>query len=91
MILGPLEIYFLVNMIYTLFLFFFLHHKVIYMTAKRGNHEIQNVINSMDIYYIINVFFGSIAFIIDLLHSLVDPKKSLWFGKIEIKKDDKDK
>ncbi len=85
--LSGLNIYFIINIIYTIFQFIFLHSKIIHMTVQRGKKDIDDVRSSMPMYYILNACFGSLALLIDFLHCFVDPDCSLWLGKVKIKKE----
>ncbi len=81
--LNGIEIYFLINMAYTLVLFFFFHNKIIRMVIKRSEKPIENIVKFMNTYYIINVFLGSFSLVLDFLHCLCDPKECLWLRKEE--------
>ena len=92
---SPVQLYFMINMLYTIFMFFFLHNSIVekVMTNYKKihskdltNEEIQKIMNT---FYIISVFLGSIKLLKDTLNLIFDHRSCLWLHWYYRKKEKK--
>lgn len=83
-----IRLYFMINMAYTIIMFLLLHNiiaKKLYnhhhrLTSRHlTNEEIQV---SMNVFYIIGIFTGSIRLLKDMLNLFFDHKTCIWLHKI---------
>lgn len=87
-----LQIYFMINFIYTIIMFFLLH-KIIVKKIYYTHHKItsnymtdREITISMNIFYVMGAFVGSIRLFKDVLNLLFDHKACIWlYNKYEDK------
>ena len=87
------EIYFMINLIYTVITFFFLHNIIVEKVYKEyknttsktlTNQEIQV---SMNIFYVMSAFIGSFRLFKDVMSLLFNHRECIWLYQI-YKKDE---
>jgi C4-dicarboxylate transporter len=81
---NPIQLYFLTNCIYTIIMFFFLHNSIVDKVIKNHHRMTQHhmtdeeIMMTMNIFYVVGPFFGSLKLFRDTLNFIFDHKSSLW-------------
>ena len=91
------QLYFMINMLYTIIMFFFLHN-IIAEKIFKNHHKLtssymtdKEVQISMNIFYIIGPLIGSIRLLKDVLNLIFDHKTCIWLHRIYEKETDEEK
>ena len=89
---SPLQLYFITNLIYTIFTFIFLHNIIaekMYMEYKEltsKEMKDKDIQTSMFIFYILSSFTGSFRLFKDIINLILDHKECIWLYRIYNKK-----
>ena len=82
------QLFFMTNMIYTIIMFFFLHNIIVEKIVE-NHHKLtscymtdEEIKISMNIFYVISVFIGSIRLLKDILNLIFDHRTCIWLYRI---------
>ena len=87
-----IQLYFIINMLYTIIMFFFLHN-IVSEKMYKNHHKItdkymtnKEIKIAMNLFYIIGAFLGSLRLFKDILNLILDHRTCIWLHRIYEKK-----